>query len=761
MTDNSQSAIDGSETIQIMRALERQQSQEISKAVSRLKRTITKSSLSHETTDIALDSSSEIDSDSSYQENYSTGVPRSSLRVTRNSGSTPSLRVRRRNVSCFSRQNKKSIDDSCDSVVSEEQETLVKNIIQTNVLSESYLFKTQMVARIRANSLADTRTLLREKEFMDPAKYNERLLTKFQNTLLDSWRLQLFRRYLQQQHVVILLDLHLDMQNFYTATQQTSLTTSLKQILQTAYTIFHQYEEDFSVPSQIRTIFKTHTLPFLEFLRQTLDDPDDLTFEMETNSSEDDISRESDWEGVFPEFNLANYELSSSDLETLGSDDPKLFSKPFSEVQETIQNLPGSPMQLVSWLFWIFQQITTRIFLKHLFPSFLCSHDQAYTLLHYSSSSQLEDSTDSETQRSVSEPETGSSEDSIVKNPYQTHDSPENIVKMYTNSGEMIIHAITIEKCIQYLIEPTKYLTGLKFYWALVIGYQYFVTYDQLISQISQALEHLFTENRPTTLSPESPLRRIVCQTLSQIGNFITHVLEYHEASFHKNPTYYQLTQDLVSKYLSVLMHDYAENLIMIIHSYKNSTVVKNSVKSQEKPPKQRMHKKLSVVPLNKITITMIDAVEFARQITYRDNRTLRMINVEEYLHMNWSRADKESLAPNLLESIHQFCNLGFWVASEIVREPELPKRAYILKRCIAVAYECFRLKNFNGAMAIVSGLQNHCIYRLKNTWDELPEKSWDKWEELCSLFKCDQNFQTLREVTSCSDLPCIPYLGM
>lgn len=61
----------------------------------------------------------------------------------------------------------------------------------------------------------------------------------------------------------------------------------------------------------------------------------------------------------------------------------------------------------------------------------------------------------------------------------------------------------------------------------------------------------------------------------------------------------------------------------------------------------------------------------------------------------------------------------------------------------------------------VISGLQNHCVFRLKGTWDILPDKAWDKWEELKEIFKCDQNFLALRGVSSNCPLPSVPYLGM
>merc|ERR1712137_58040 len=128
---------------------------------------------------------------------------------------------------------------------------------------------------------------------------------------------------------------------------------------------------------------------------------------------------------------------------------------------------------------------------------------------------------------------------------------------------------------------------------------------------------------------------------------------------------------------------------------------------------------------------------------------------------MRWTKDDKLDKSANVIACIRHFCDMGNWVISVIIQELAISKRAQLLHKFIAAAYESFILKNYNGAMSIISGLQNHWVFRLKATWDELPGKAWDMWEKLKDIFKCDQHFAALRVVKGEATLPAVPYLGM
>ncbi|KAF8562030.1 hypothetical protein P879_11704 [Paragonimus westermani] len=63
--------------------------------------------------------------------------------------------------------------------------------------------------------------------------------------------------------------------------------------------------------------------------------------------------------------------------------------------------------------------------------------------------------------------------------------------------------------------------------------------------------------------------------------------------------------------------------------------------------------------------------------------------------------------------------------------------------------------------MAIVSGLQIQCVYRLAATWAALSSRDRNTFRKLSELFSQEQNYTGLRTAFENTRLPCIPYLGL
>ena len=165
------------------------------------------------------------------------------------------------------------------------------------------------------------------------------------------------------------------------------------------------------------------------------------------------------------------------------------------------------------------------------------------------------------------------------------------------------------------------------------------------------------------------------------------------------------------------------------------------------------------------------------------DHKLYRAINPSELLHLNWSKSNKETSAPNILKMIKQFNQVGEWVISELTH-PTIKdsNRVKLLVTYIDIAYESYKLANFNGAMALLSGLKHQSIARRKEIWvrlllicltfriiiifnlikkDCIPSSSWDKWEEISVVFVLDDNFSSLRKKMKETSPPLIPYLGV
>lgn len=74
------------------------------------------------------------------------------------------------------------------------------------------------------------------------------------------------------------------------------------------------------------------------------------------------------------------------------------------------------------------------------------------------------------------------------------------------------------------------------------------------------------------------------------------------------------------------------------------------------------------------------------------------------------------------------FFSLGLY---KICVQPNVKKRANIADNFIKAAKELLRLRNYNSAMAILSGLSNASVRRLKKTWAIVPPKSMETLQQI------------------------------
>ena len=62
--------------------------------------------------------------------------------------------------------------------------------------------------------------------------------------------------------------------------------------------------------------------------------------------------------------------------------------------------------------------------------------------------------------------------------------------------------------------------------------------------------------------------------------------------------------------------------------------------------------------------------------------------------------------------------------------------------------------------MAVLSGLNNVSVQRLKKSWKQVTEKPLEKWGELSVLLDTKNNYSQYRNVIDAATPPVIPFLG-
>ncbi|KAL0994553.1 hypothetical protein UPYG_G00123870 [Umbra pygmaea] len=163
----------------------------------------------------------------------------------------------------------------------------------------------------------------------------------------------------------------------------------------------------------------------------------------------------------------------------------------------------------------------------------------------------------------------------------------------------------------------------------------------------------------------------------------------------------------------------------------------------------------------SQITLLQLSTVEVAAQLSMRDFELFRNIESTEYVDdlfklLESSGTSRQTRLKQFEEVINQET---FWVATEILREPNAMKRVKIIKHFIKVALHCRECKNFNSMFAIISGLNLAPVTRLKSSWEKLPNKYDKLFRDLQDIFDPSRNMAKYRNILSSQTLqpPIIP----
>ncbi|XP_031427315.1 rap guanine nucleotide exchange factor 6 isoform X3 [Clupea harengus] len=176
----------------------------------------------------------------------------------------------------------------------------------------------------------------------------------------------------------------------------------------------------------------------------------------------------------------------------------------------------------------------------------------------------------------------------------------------------------------------------------------------------------------------------------------------------------------------------------------------------------------------SQISLLQLSTVELAAQLSMRDFDLFRNIESTEYVedlfklvgHSRGSRVPSGGGggsgggSGSHLKQFEEIINQEtFWVATEILREPNAMKRMKTIKLFIKIALHCRECKNFNSMFAIISGLNLAPLARLRSSWEKLPSKYEKLFRDLQDIFDPSRNMAKYRNVLSSQSMqpPIIP----
>lgn len=319
------------------------------------------------------------------------------------------------------------------------------------------------------------------------------------------------------------------------------------------------------------------------------------------------------------------------------------------------------------------------------------------------------------------------------------------------------IKAATIEKLILGLT-PESYADP-DFNFTFLLSFHAYTT-PQKLCELLKCRWNIPKPQKPSktgvTVDAEAFVKKKLTPIRLRIVNVVKLWVDEHRKSVDND------ARDAIEKFIEgTIKPDMPGPAASLLRVLREASAGKDEqIMFDEKPPRPYL-------PMNvKTTLSILDIhpEELARQITLVDSQLYRKIKPGEFLHSGWTKADKELKSPGILAMINSFNVVSRWVSTQILMQPDLKQRAITLNRVICIAQHCYEYNNFNGVMEIIASLHNSSIHRLYNTWDMLPQKSWDMFENLSLLMNSNAgegNFHLYRNALRKIIPPLVPYLGV
>eukprot|EP01126_Amoeba_proteus_P054566 TRINITY_DN6722_c0_g1_i3.p1 TRINITY_DN6722_c0_g1~~TRINITY_DN6722_c0_g1_i3.p1 ORF type:complete len:638 (-),score=158.90 TRINITY_DN6722_c0_g1_i3:343-2256(-) len=133
-----------------------------------------------------------------------------------------------------------------------------------------------------------------------------------------------------------------------------------------------------------------------------------------------------------------------------------------------------------------------------------------------------------------------------------------------------------------------------------------------------------------------------------------------------------------------------------------------------------------------------------ARQMTIFDHTRFCHVPLNEFTGCRFQKPD---LSPILHTIVARFNEVTLWVGTEITKVENLKQRAKTISYFVHLAESLLKLKNFEGFLAVVFGLSQFSVSRLKKSIKAMSNERQIKLEQLQELANPMGNFHKLREL--------------
>ncbi|GAA5844262.1 hypothetical protein JCM9279_001745 [Rhodotorula babjevae] len=170
-------------------------------------------------------------------------------------------------------------------------------------------------------------------------------------------------------------------------------------------------------------------------------------------------------------------------------------------------------------------------------------------------------------------------------------------------------------------------------------------------------------------------------------------------------------------------------------------------------------------------SVTEIDALELARQLTIMESRVYCLIRADELLGAGNGGAGAGSSSgkhvseamrtPNVRKMSSLSTRLTGWITEAILGEQDQKRRTGLLKYFIKLGERLLHLANYNALFAVFTALNSSTISRLRKTWDGLAPKYRSTFETLRKATDHGRNYAEYRQKVRQAVPPCLPFVGL
>uniref|UniRef100_A0A673NII5 RAS guanyl-releasing protein 2-like n=1 Tax=Sinocyclocheilus rhinocerous TaxID=307959 RepID=A0A673NII5_9TELE len=226
-------------------------------------------------------------------------------------------------------------------------------------------------------------------------------------------------------------------------------------------------------------------------------------------------------------------------------------------------------------------------------------------------------------------------------------------------------------------------------------------------------------------------------------GSKICHLVKYwiseFPVEFDLNPALADQIKDLREN-LNTGGNETQSQLIDVesVPSYKWKRQVTQRVPSMSK------RRKMSLL------FDHLDPCELAEHLTYLEYKSFCKIMFQDYhsFVMHGCTVDN----PILERFITLFNSVSQWIQLMVLSKPTAPQRAAVIAHFLQVAQKLLQLQNFNTLMAVVGGLNNSSISRLKETQAHISNETNKIFNSLLDLLtSCGNYSQYRRRFAECT----------